>query len=83
VLTKEDEKYYDTYFDLFLQPGWKQLTQELNETLQSYRIEDIENERALSRVQGERSMLFRLTNFENALKEAYESILESERNDAV
>jgi len=78
-LTLEDEKYYEAYFDLFVQPGWKQLTQELNEILSSYRIEDIEDGSTLARVKGERSMLFRLTNFENALKEAYDSILESER----
>ena len=78
-MTKEDEKYYEVYFDLFLQPGWKQLVQELKDILETYRIEDIENENILARVKGERSMLFRLTNFETALKETYESILEAER----
>jgi len=77
-LTREDEQYYEAYFDLFLQPGWKQITQELSEILQAYRIEDIKDEIDLARVQGERSALFRLVNFESALKEAYESILESE-----
>jgi len=82
-LTKEDEKYYEVYFDLFLQPGWKQLVQELKDILETYRIEDIDNENTLARVKGERSMLFRLTNFETGLKEAYESILESERVETV
>ena len=77
-MTREDEQYYEAYFDLFLQPGWKQITQELNEILQAYRIEDLKDEIDLARVQGERSALFRLVNFESALKEAYESILESE-----
>lgn len=77
-MTREDEQYYEAYFDLFLQPGWKQITQELSEILQAYRIEDIKDEIDLARVQGERSALFRLVNFESALKEAYESILESE-----
>ena len=78
-MTKEDEKYYEVYFDLFLHPGWKQLVQELKDILETYRIEDIENEGTLARVKGERSMLFRITNFETGLKEAYESILEAER----
>ena len=82
-MTKEDEKYYEVYFDLFLQPGWKQLVQELKDILESYRIEDIENEDTLARVKGERSMLFRITNFETGLKEAYESILEAERAETV
>jgi len=29
LLTQEEEKYYETYFDLFLTSGWKQLTEEV------------------------------------------------------
>jgi hypothetical protein len=83
VLTLEDEKYYEAYFDLFIHSGWKQLVQELKETLETYRIEDIDNESTLARVKGERNMLYRLVNFETALKETYESILESERAETV
>jgi predicted ATP-binding protein involved in virulence len=78
VLTNEDEKYYEKYFDLFLHPGWKQLVTDLNESLNSYRIEDIENESSLNRVKGERIILHRLVNFEESMKETYDMILESE-----
>jgi len=77
-LTKEDEKYYEQYFDLFLHPGWKQLVTDLNESLNSYRIEDLENESSLNRVKGERTVLYRLVNFEESMKETYDMILESE-----
>lgn len=82
-MTKEDEKYYEVYFDLFLQPGWKQLVTDLNESLNSYRIEDIADADALKRVQGERAILSRLVNFEVSVKETYEMILEAEHAEAV
>jgi len=83
VLTKEDEKYYEAYFDLFLQPGWKQLVTDLTESLDSYRIEDIADADALKRVQGERAILSRLVNFEVSIKETYDLILEAERAEAL
>lgn len=82
-MTQEDEKYYEVYFDLFLQPGWKQLVTDLNESLNSYRIEDIADADALTRVQGERAILSRLVNFEVSVKETYEMILEAEHAEAV
>ena len=78
MLTKEDEKYYEQYFDLFIQPGWKQLLTDLNESLNSYRIEDIKDEASLNLVKGERVILHRLINFEQSMKETYDMILESE-----
>lgn len=77
-MTKEDEKYYEQYFDLFLHPGWKQLLTDLNESLNSYRIEDIKDESSLNLVKGERTILHRLVNFEQSMKETYDMILESE-----
>ena len=77
-MTKEDEKYYEQYFGLFLHPGWKQLLTDLNESLNSYRIEDIKDESSLNLVKGERTILHRLVNFEQSMKETYDMILESE-----
>lgn len=78
MLTKEDEKYYEQYFDLFLHPGWKQLVTDLNESLNSYRIEDIKDDSSLNLVKGERTILYRLVNFEQSIKETYDMILEAE-----
>jgi len=77
-LTKDDEKYYEQYFDLFVTPGWKQLLTDLKESLNSYRIEDIKDEASLNLVKGERTVLHRLLNFEASMKETYDMILESE-----
>ena len=32
-LTPEEEKYYETYFDLFLGEGWKQFVQEIEDII--------------------------------------------------
>lgn len=82
-MNKEDEKYYEQYFDLFLHPGWKQLLTDLNESLNSYRIEDIKDESSLNLVKGERTILYRLVNFEQSMKETYDMILESENAETI
>jgi len=82
-LTKEDEKYYELYFDLFLHQGWKQFISDLNDSLTAYRIEDIKDEASLNLVKGERNILQRLSNFEVSLKEAYDMILEAENAEKI
>jgi len=71
-LSPEDQKYYETYFDLFIHPGWKQFQEEIQDILDKYRIEDIKDERHLAFIKGERDAFFRVTRFENSMKHAYE-----------
>jgi hypothetical protein len=71
-LSPEDQKYYETYFDLFIHPGWKQFQEEIQDILNKYRIEEIKDERHLAFVKGERDALFRIRRFESAMKRAYE-----------
>jgi hypothetical protein len=80
VLTPEEEKYYETYFDVFLHDGWKQFVEEIQEILDGYRIEDIRDEKQLAYVKGERSALLRVVNFADAMKNSYNYNLE--RNSA-
>lgn len=82
-MTKEDEKYYESYFDLFIHPGWKQLITDLTDSLDSYRIEDIKDESSLHTVKGERTILYRLINFEASIKETYDMIVEAENAETV
>lgn len=71
-MSPEDQKYYETYFDLFIHPGWKQFQEEIQDILNKYRIEEIKDERHLAFVKGERDALFRIRRFESAMKRAYE-----------
>jgi len=71
-LSPEDEKYYETYFDLFIHPGWKQFVEEIEDILNAYRIEDIKDEKNLAYVKGERAALMRVKRFAGGIKRAYE-----------
>lgn len=75
-MTLEEEKYYDHYFTLFLSTGWKQFVDEITEVHDSYRIEDIQTESNLSRVKGERAMLWKVIHFEASIQNAYNLIQE-------
>ena len=79
-MSPEEQKYYETYFDLFMTDGWKQFIEEITEILDRHRIEDIKNESNLAFVKGERDALFRVRRFETGIKTSYDVL--QERNDA-
>lgn len=71
-MTPEEEKYYETYFDLFLSQGWKQFVQEIEDIIDGYRIEDIKDEKHLNSVKGQLQMLQRVAKFERSIRNAYD-----------
>lgn len=71
-MTPEEEKYYDTYFDLFLTEGWKQFIEEIRDIIDGYRIEDIKDEKHLNTIKGQLQMLQRVARFERSIRNAYE-----------
>jgi len=71
-LTPEEEKYYETYFNLFLSEGWKQFIEEIQEIIDAYRIEDIKDEKHLNTVKGQLQMLQRVSRFESSIRNAYD-----------
>lgn len=75
-MTKEEEEYYDAYFDMFHTTGWKQFIDEINDIINGFRIEDIKDEKHLSLVQGQLQMLTRTANFEDGLRNTYDDLTE-------
>ena len=71
-MSPEDDKYYETYLDLFLHDGWKQFVNEAQELLDSYVIEDIKDENDLAFIKGQRSSLLNITRFETGIRNAIE-----------
>ena len=71
-MTPEEEKYYETYFDLFLREGWKQFVQEIEDIIDGYRIEDNKDEKHLNSVKGQLQMLQRVAKFERSIRNAYD-----------
>lgn len=75
-MTPEEQKYYETYFDLFTQDGWKQFIGEIREIVDNQRIEDIKNGEHLQYIKGERQALKRVLSFENGIRKAYDYHME-------
>ena len=71
-MSPEEQEYYDNYFDLFMNPGWKQFVQEAQELLDSYSIEDIKDDLDLSFVKGQRNSLLNIVRFETGIRNAFD-----------
>lgn len=82
-MTKEEEQYYETYFDLFASEGWKQFVGENQETYNSFEIEQIKDNEQLAFVKGQRSVLQNITTFEMQIRSAYDYIQENPNDSQV
>jgi hypothetical protein len=76
ALTPEEQKYYETYFDLFIQDGWAQFIGEIRDIVANQRIEDIKDGEHLQYIKGERNALKRVLTFENGIRSAYDYHME-------
>lgn len=75
-MNHEEEKYYETYFNLFAEDGWKQFIEEIREIVLGQRIEDIKDGDHLHYIKGERVALKRVLNFENGIRATYDYHME-------
>lgn len=82
-MTKEEELYYESYFDLFIHNGWKQFISDIQDSIAIYRIEDIKDEAHLKTVQGNLQTLQRIAAFEDSIRNAYDQILEAEHAETI
>ena len=82
-MTKEEELYYESYFDLFIHSGWKQFISDIQDSIAIYRIEDIKDEAHLKTVQGNLQTLQRIASFEDSIRNTYDQILEAENAETI
>lgn len=82
-MTREESDYFDNYFDLFLTEGWKQFVSEIEDSIDSYTIEDIKDEKNLYTVQGKLQILKRFAWFETGIRNAYDEILEADNAEEI
>lgn len=73
-MDQETQRQYDNYFSMFATEGWKQFIEDMDSILQTYRIEDIQNDKHLSFVQGERRVLNLIVNFEDSMRRTYDDL---------
>lgn len=72
-MTKEEQKYYDNYFELFGSGGWVQLLDELKDREATYDLAYISDERSLYFAKGELAIIRMLLNFEQFIEQGYEN----------
>lgn len=82
-MTKEEELYYESYFDLFIHPGWKQFISDIQDSISIYRIEDIKDEPHLKTVQGNLQTLQRIAAFEDSIRNAYDQNVEADNAETI
>jgi len=76
-MTKEEELYYNNYFDLFGSEGWKQVVEELQAKASTYDVSYLKDEKDLYRVQGELSVIRLLLGLEEFINQGYNNNTES------
>lgn len=72
-MTKEDEVYYENYFEMFATTGWKQLVKETQNEIDLFAIDNIPDEQTLRLIQGQLRILRNLTNLEDTVKNNYDT----------
>jgi len=77
-LDSDLEKQYENFFSMFITDGWKQFIEDMEDIYDTYKIEDIKDEQQLNRVKGERSILWRIINMEQSIRNAYDNIQEDD-----
>lgn len=76
-MNQELQKYYEDRFDLFSQPGWKDLMEDANLMLQAMNnISTIADEKSLQFRKGEISIMTWLTTLKSVSERAYEELNE-------
>lgn len=77
-MTPELEKYYETYFDLFITDGWKQFVEDVTESANSFDVRNVPDESTLKFIQGQLAIMDKVMNWELSIRNAYDSITEEE-----
>ena len=80
-MTPELQKYFDSYFDLFLTDGWKQFIEDVKESADSFDIRYVQSESDLKFVQGQLLILDRLINWESGIRNTFDTVLEEEKEE--
>ena len=80
-MTPELQKYFESYFDLFLTDGWKQFMEDVKESAESFNVRNVPDESALKFVQGQLLILDQMLNWEAGIRNVYDSVQEEEKEE--
>ena len=78
-MTPELQKYYEDYADLFMTDGWKTFQQDIVAAASTINIMALKDARDLHISQGKLDVFQRLLNWQNSIENAYEELLQEEK----
>jgi hypothetical protein len=74
-MDRDDEAYYNSYFDLFRTDGWKQLTEELTQNAATINnVTVVKDSQDLNFRQGQLEVLLYLLKFEDSINNSYDDL---------
>ena len=80
-IDQETEQYYNKYFDLFNNPGWKQLIEELKQNaLVINSVEATKDQNDLYVRKGQLNVLAYILNFETTTNNNYEELTSDDQS---
>ena len=79
LMTPELQKYYEDYADLFLTDGWKLFQEDIQAAALSINIMSLKDAKDLHVSQGKLDVFQRLLNWQNAIENAYDELLNEEK----
>ena len=80
-MDKETEVYYNNYFDLFNNEGWKQLLQELQQNAMVINsVEHLKDEQDMHFKKGQLNVLASVLNLEATVRNGYEEATKVEED---
>lgn len=81
-MAPELQKYYEDYMDLFVTEGWKAFQEDIKAASDSIDILSLNDAKELHISQGKLDVFLRLLNWEQAIRNSYDELLNSEVEDA-
>ena len=78
-MTPELRKYYEDYADLFMTDGWKTFQEDILAAASTINIMALKDARDLHISQGKLDVFQRLLNWQNSIENAYEELLQEEK----
>lgn len=80
-MTKEEEKYYNNYFTLFLTDGWRQFVEEAKDAHSGITLDNCKDWDTFLVMKTRREQLNQIIEFENLIKASYDRLNTPEEDD--
>lgn len=73
-MTREEQDYYETYFELFATKGWKQFIEDITASKESLSIETVDTVESLYHAKGQLYVINNALNFETMMRNTYDNL---------